>query len=261
MDIKISPATATLAVHEGTQLTAVARDEFGNVVPSRFDWAIDGEGGSITGDGLFTADTVSGTYADTVVTSLQTESGELSATASITVEPGPLSRVAVEPAEVALEPTATQLLSFTAYDEFGNRVSEVTGSWSGRLFEAVSIDSSGLVHTGTKAGLYLDAIQLDVVQGASTASATIDVAIAPGPLATIKVEPALAVARRGDTIRLTAVGIDEFGNAVPGVEFAWEAKRGVTVDQNGNVATGAAGPSIHPPASLAGGRAMVMRLT
>ena len=49
--LEVSPPNMTLAVQEGTRFTAVARDEFGNAVPSSATWAVVAEGGSIDNDG------------------------------------------------------------------------------------------------------------------------------------------------------------------------------------------------------------------
>ena len=70
VSLEISPVSATLAVHEEVQFAGVARDEFGNVVLSELTWHIVGGGGSITDNGRFTADTVAGTFTDTLVASL-----------------------------------------------------------------------------------------------------------------------------------------------------------------------------------------------
>ena len=100
--LEISPASATLPVQEVAQFTAIALDKFGNAVPSTVTWSIVGEGGSIADDGRFTADTVADTFTDTITASIQTDTGELVGTASVTVEPGPVARVVVEPAEILL---------------------------------------------------------------------------------------------------------------------------------------------------------------
>ena len=58
VSLEVSPSTATLTVQEVDQFTAVARDEFGNVVPREVPWAIAGAGGSISTAGRFIADRV-----------------------------------------------------------------------------------------------------------------------------------------------------------------------------------------------------------
>ncbi|MGZ8379927.1 MAG: right-handed parallel beta-helix repeat-containing protein, partial [Gemmatirosa sp.] len=61
--ITLTPNPAALAVRATQQFTAVGRDASGNVVPLTPTWSVVAGGGTITGAGLFTAGTVSGTFA------------------------------------------------------------------------------------------------------------------------------------------------------------------------------------------------------
>ena len=223
VSLEVSPPTVTLAVQEGIQFTAVARDEFGNVVPGTFDWAMDGEGGSITGDGLFTADTVAGTFANIIAASLQ--SGELVGSASVTVEPGPLSEVIIDPVETVLDIGATQTFTLMAFDQFRNEIPDALASWTVQP-DVATIDAGGLGTAGTKSGLFQDAIRVDVVQGALRASATADVTILPDLLASIEVEPSFTVVENGSTHQFEASGFDQYGNQIPGLAILWEATGG-----------------------------------
>jgi hypothetical protein len=63
----------------------------------------------MTDNGLFTGGTVAGTFVDTVKAFFsQTDSGELEATLPFTVRPGALSKVLIEPAEIAPDIGTTQ---------------------------------------------------------------------------------------------------------------------------------------------------------
>ena len=223
--IEISPPTAALAVQEGTQFTAVARDEFGNVVPSTFDWATKGEGGSITENGLFTAGTVAGAFTDTVAASLQRESGELVGSASITVEPGPLSRVVVEPAEVTLDIGATRSFSFSAFDAFDNETTDVIATWTVPP-DLGSIDANGTLTTGTKAGSFFSAVHLEAVEGTTRVSASVDVVILPDPLNAIEMHPDFVVVEKSGTQQFEATGVDQYGNKIPELAVQWDATGG-----------------------------------
>ena len=182
--LEVSPASATLPVQEVAQFTAIALDKFGNAVPSTVTWSIVGEGGSIADDGRFTADTVADTFTDTITASIQTDTGELVGTASVTVEPGPVARVVVEPAEILLGIGVPQPFTFLVLDEFGNEVSDFSSSWivSPKLG---TIDATGILNPGTRSGVFLGAVRVDVVKGADKASGTADVAIQADPLASI----------------------------------------------------------------------------
>ena len=73
-------------------------------------------GGSITDNGLFTAGTVAGTFVDIVKAFFRADSGELGATLPFTVRPGALSKVLIEPAEIAPDIGTTQPYTFQALD-------------------------------------------------------------------------------------------------------------------------------------------------
>ena len=239
VSLEISPATATLAVQEGTQFTAVARDEFGNVVPSTFGWTVDGEGGSITENGIFTAGTKADSYTDTVQASLQPDAGGFVGSASVTVEPGPLSKVVVEPTEVTLNVGAAQSFSFKAFDAFDNETTNVIATWTVPP-DAGAIDANGMLTAGTKAGPFFSAVRLEAVDGPIRASASADLVVRPGPLATVEVEPSFIVVEEGTAQQFQAAGLDQYGNVISGLAFLWEATGGqigqtgyFTADQSG----------------------------
>ena len=265
--LEVTPSSAGVAVQQVAQFTAVALDEFGNAVPSEVTWAIAGEGGSIADSGRFTADRVAGTFGDAVKASLQTDAGELVATASVTVEPGPLSSVVVEPVEILLDIGATQPFTFMALDKFGNKITDTLASWSATP-EVGAIDANGILIPGTRAGVFLSAVRVDVVKGADKASATADVAVQAGPLASIEVEPSFADVEKGAIQRFAAAAFDQFGNKIRGLAFLWGATGGkitqaglfTAVEQGGSYevrasasvgereATGSA--TVHIPSSL-----------
>lgn len=229
--LEIAPSSATLSVQEATQFTAVARDEFGNVVPSTVTWGIAGEGGSITHGGLFTADATVGTFAHTVTASLGAASGGLVATASVTVELGPVTSVVVEPAKVTLGIGVTQAFSFGVFDDGGNEISHALGSWSVSP-DTGYISPDGHFTAGTNAGSHAGAVQCSVVNGTHRASATADVSILPDPLVTVDVQPSDIVVDRDTEQQFTAVGLDRHGNEIPDLVFLWEATGG-SIDQTG----------------------------
>lgn len=236
--IEITPATATIAVQGTTKFTAVAQDEFGNPVPGTFDWGVAGDGGSISEDGLFTADTLAGTFADAIVASLR--SGEAAGSASVTVAPGPLSRIVVDPAEVTLEIGGTQAFSFKAFDEFDNETTSLIASWTVSA-EVGTIDAGGTLTTGTKAGPFIGALRLEAVEGTDRASATADVVVLPGPLAAVQVKPADVIVKGGTSMEFVAAGLDQYGNELPQLAYIWEALGGNITNAGLFTATGSGG--------------------
>jgi len=240
VDLQISPFNAILAVEEDVQFTAIARDEFGNVVPVPVVWSTSGEGGVMGDDGLFTAGTTADTFRGVVEASLKADSAvaeKLVASASVTVMAGPLSRVVLQPDVIVMDIGASQPFAFKAVDKFGNQISNVVSSWSVTP-EVGEISPTGVLSvTGTNAGSYLDAVKLELVGGANKASASAVVAIRPDSLASIKVQPSVAVMRREGTVQLSATGYDSYGNVIPRLEFVWEADLGIVIDRTGKVST------------------------
>lgn len=225
VSLVISPSDAILSVLESAQFTAVARDEFGNDVSVVLDWVIIGEGGSIDKDGGFTAGTQAGAFPSAVKASFRKDQLELTSLASVTIEPGALSRVVVQPNEIALGIGNVHHFTFSAFDEFGNEIVDVLSSWTALNGVGV-VDTDGRVTAGTKAGLYLDSVRLDVVKGLERASFSADVAIQPDPLETIIVEPSFTVIEVGATQQFQANGSDQFGNGISGLAMLWEATGG-----------------------------------
>ena len=142
VSLEISPEAVTLAVQESVNFVGIARDEFGNVVPSSFEWGTDAAAGSLDDNGGFIAGTEAGSFPETVTVSLQADSGELVASSSITVEPGAVASVAVEPSTVTLDIGATRLFNFKAFDAFANETTDPITAWT------VSPDGCGAGATG-----------------------------------------------------------------------------------------------------------------
>jgi hypothetical protein len=94
----VSPASPSLVVNATQQFTARATDLDGNSVPITPEWSIVNGGGSITSSGMFTAGSVLGTYASTVMA----KRGHQIATATVTVTPGALASIAITPAPTTM---------------------------------------------------------------------------------------------------------------------------------------------------------------
>ncbi len=189
VSLEVSPPDSALSVQESVQFTAMARDEFGNAVPSAFDWVTDQDGGSITENGLFTAGRETGIFTDIVSVSLQGSSGELTRKSSVTVTPGAVSRVVVEPPSVTLGVDDIRSFSFKSFDAFDNETTDVIINWKVPP-EVGTIGANGLFTAGTVAGRFNGALSMEAVGGTARASASVDVIILPDILVTIEVKPA-----------------------------------------------------------------------
>ena len=130
-EIVVSPTQITLQVQDTTRLGATALDQFGNEISDiAFTWSTASPVGSIEEAGLFTAGTRAGTYKGLVkVIATQGELGGEAAT-DVTITPGPLPSVAVDPIEIALDIGSTQSFTFTAFDESGNKIADTLAGWA-----------------------------------------------------------------------------------------------------------------------------------
>ena len=225
VSLEVSPSSATLAVQKVARFEAVARDEFGNDVLSAITWSTTAGGGSIRPDGLFTAGTIAGAFSDTVTASLLTDTLELIASASVTVEPGPLFEASIHPAETSLDIGSVQSFEVGMRDRFGNPIPEALISWK-TTEDAGTVNADGQFTAGTKAGSFPGAVQVEAVTGGERASAAADVSIGPDPLATIEVQPSFIVVEKGITQQFLAAGFDLYGNEIPDLAFLWEATGG-----------------------------------
>ena len=242
-ELVASPIQITLLVQDTTRLGATALDQFGNEISDiAFTWSAASPVGSIEENGLFTAGTQAGTYRGfvKVIATQGEQSGE--AATDVTITPGPVSRVVVEPNAVTLDIGETQSFTFSALDEFGNEIADTLAGWA-MQDNVGALDGNGLFRAGTRAGTFAEAIRVDVVKGTERLSASADVSIRPDPLVTIEVQPtSIVLLEEGSTQQFTAVGVDQYGNDIPGLAFLWEATGG-QIDQAGLFIANRFGPS------------------
>lgn len=232
MGLVVSPANPVVAIQETLGFTAIVVDEFGNALPGTPTWTVTGVGGSITDDGIFTAGIAADTFTDIVTAAFQSDDGEIVANVSVSVEAGPVAQVSVEPAEATLEIGGSQPFILTVLDEFGNPVNDFLSSWSVSS-DAGAIDADGVLTSGTKAGVFLGTVQVDVVKGQDRFSASADVIIKSDPLASIEVSPSFARVEDGGSQMFEATALDQFGNSIDGVALLWTATGG-EISQSGS---------------------------
>jgi MYXO-CTERM domain-containing protein len=202
--VTVTPSTATIGTGQTATFTAVALDGFGNVVAGTPTWAVVAGGGTINGAGLFTAGTTAGTFTNTVRATI----GGVDGTATVVVQPGPVTRVAVSPSTATLAPMGTTTFTAQAFDANNNVVTAAV-TWSASA-AAGSITAGGTFTAGSMSGNYPAAVTATVGSISGTASVTIN----PGALAQLTVVPAVASTTAGGTVAFTATGRDGNGNTV-----------------------------------------------
>lgn len=230
--VSVSPALLTLGVLEASALSAQALDAYGNELDdATFEWEVPSPSGSIDLAGRFTAGTEAGTFEGLVRVVASSGGQAVEAAVDVVVVPGPMASVVLEPQEVTLDIGGSQEFTVSAFDEFGNEIVDVLSSWINRADVGV-MDASGVLTTGTLAGAFPQAIQVQVVHGLNRLPATADVSIRPDPLATIELQPSCIVVDKGADQQFTAGGFDQYRNEIPGLALLWEATGG-QIDQAG----------------------------
>ena len=107
---------------------------------------------------------MAGAFTNNVKASLQTDTVELVATVSVTVEPGPISNVVVQPATADLQIDGTESFAERVSDEFNNPISDALIFWKA-IPGAGTIDSDGRFAAGIKSGSLPRGIQVQAVKG------------------------------------------------------------------------------------------------
>ncbi len=204
--IVVSPNPQSLQVNATQQFTAVGTDFADAKVAISPVWSVVSGGGTISAAGLFTAGTVPGTYASTVMAT----SGSKTATATIVVTVGPLATIVVTPNPDSVLQGGTQQFVAVGKDAAGNAV-QFTPTWS-VVANGGSISGTGLFTAGASAGTFTNTIQAS--NSSIKGNATVVVTVAP-VVATITVTPNPAVMLTSGTQQFAAVARDGSGNVLP----------------------------------------------
>ena len=220
--ITVTPNPVSVAPGATQQFTAVGRDASGNVVAITAVWSVVNGGGTIDATtGIFTAGTVTGTFANTV----KATSGAISGTATVTVPTpvGPLATITVSPNPASVQTNATQQFTAVGKDASGNIVA-IIPVWT-VVNGGGSIDANtGLFTAGAVTGTFANTVK--ATSGAISGTATVNVTPVLGPLATLTVSPNPASVLINGTQQFTAVGKDAAGNVVPVVGPVWSVVNG-----------------------------------
>ncbi len=121
--VVLTPMDISLQVGEERQFSVVVFDEFGNEASGALvRWSSPDDAGSVDANGLFTAGNAAGSFANGVrVEAVEGSYGE-TAVATVSVGPGPLTSIALEPTYLTLTPSTEFQFGAEGFDEFGNTV-------------------------------------------------------------------------------------------------------------------------------------------
>ncbi|MBI3743229.1 MAG: trypsin-like peptidase domain-containing protein, partial [Chloroflexi bacterium] len=219
--VTVSPDSATFDIGDKRQFSAQALDSFGNVIDgARFAWTVN-QAGDITDQGNYTAGTKAGAFTDGVKVTATASSDSLSATAAITVKPGPVASVAIDP--IIVTAGVSQQLRLSTADKYGNPISQTQGTWNVLDANGGTVDVSGQLRAGEVAGVFKDAIE--AVSG-SGQHVKASVTITAGDLDHVVVGPSTITLGPGLKQNFVAVPVDRFGNRVKGATMSWKVDNG-----------------------------------
>ncbi|MEX2473237.1 MAG: ice-binding family protein [Gemmatimonadota bacterium] len=171
--ITVTP-DATMEINGTQQFTATAVDGAGNAVAITPTWSVVAGGGTIDGNGLFTAGTTTGVFENTVVAT----SGALSGSATVTVTAGPAESLTVSPDPRSMLVNGVQEFTATAEDAGGNPVT-VTATWSVEAGGGTIDASTGVFTAGSVGGTFTNTVM--ATSGTLSGFATVTVVAANDP--------------------------------------------------------------------------------
>ncbi len=201
--IQIAPNPVTLQNGQGIQLVATALDSRGDTVAASYQWtSSNGKIAFVSSTGFVTA---TGVGTDTIAA----VSGSITASAVLTVQQAAAASIIIAPVLDTLVAGSTVSLTDTVKDAKGNVLSGLSVSWTSGNTSVATISSTGQV----QAALTGTAVMTASVSGIS-AHATI--VVKPGALARVLVSPNPITLQNGQTVQLSATGLDAHGDTVPG---------------------------------------------
>ena len=231
--IVVLPESLTVAPAQLVQFVAYGRTSAGDSTSAPVTWST--SGGSIASNGSYTADTGSG---DFMVTAMSTQSG---VSGSSRVRVRKVKTVTVSPPTATVALGQTVQLTATLRDASGNVLTGRTVTWSSSNLAVATVSASGLVTAGAVASQ----ATITATSEGQSGTATVTV-VSNAPVATVTVTPATASVAVGQTVRLTATLRDANGNVLSGRTVLWTSDNAVaaTVDGNGLVSGVSAGPAV-----------------
>ncbi len=225
--VTILPAVVVVKAVGVQRFQARARDRYGNHLPGlRYAFRSDPRAGQVDAGGQYTAGINAGTYPGGV--SVEVVQGPVTkeATADVTVEPRRLDHVVIEPAELTLEAGTEGQFSPTAFDRYGNSIQGLRYAFAANERAGV-VDSQGRFTAGIVAGVYDEAVAVEVSQDGVTVRTAARVVVTHGPLLRVSVSPPSVTLDIGQTQQLTVEPVDAHGNPIAEAQIAWDAAPGV----------------------------------
>lgn len=160
------------------------------------------------------------------------------ASVSVTVEPGPLFEVKLQPDTLTMFPVEDHLFTVIASDQFENTISGLTYEF-GSDPQAGQVDDDGRFSAATVAGHYSNAVTVEVAQGSVSKTDTVDITIEHGAMDHILIRPESAELTVAQKHQFSAMAMDAFDNPISEAEITWAiAEATGTIAQDGVVSAG-----------------------
>jgi uncharacterized repeat protein (TIGR01451 family) len=140
-------------------------------------------------------------------------------------------RIDVSPSSAAIDAGAKQQFTAKAIGANGNEVPGVIFSWQSSDPLVATIAQNGLATSSIAGATEIRA----AARGTQSAPVTLTVREVPRVLTRVDVTPLSATSPATGAQQFTAKGIDQFGNEITGLAFAWESSNptSATIDQTG----------------------------
>ena len=153
--ISIRPPARTLSVTTSGAFTATGYDTYGNQIsPLSVAWSVSpGIAGSVTISGPLTATFQAGTTAATYLNALRATAFGITGYADVTVAPGALDSISMQPPSRTLSVTASGAFTATGYDAYSNQISPLSVAWTVSPGIAGSVTISGPLTATFQAGV------------------------------------------------------------------------------------------------------------
>ena len=253
--IAVSPASASVLNGATQQLTAVAKDQFGNALATQpaFTWPTSG-GGTISSAGFFTAKTIGGPYTVTAA------DGTLKGASSITVISAPTFTIALSPPSLNINQGASgsTTLTLTSVNGFSGGVNLTISGIPNGVTPALSANGTSAkltfnAATTVAAGTYQ--IAFVGVSGSITVATNLTLTIAAHSILTsISVTRASASIAVGSTDKFTATADDQFGKPLSSQPaFTWSTSGGGSIGASTGVWSAATVGGPYTVAASSGG--------
>jgi hypothetical protein len=203
--LELQAEVSRLAAGETLTITSTAVDAAENVIAAMPDWTVEGGIGTMSEDGVFTAQ---GAGTGTIIGTLDDATYKL----DIEVVPGDLVSIGITPEEPVIKAGEKQQFEATGYDAYGNPIA-VEVKWSlhgniGRIDAATGLFEAGKAGAGAVIAVF------------GTMAGVNSITVEPNKLAQLQLAP-LHTVEAGEGVELALTAFDAYRNQMT-PELQWE---------------------------------------